>query len=279
MASGFSYKKGIVLTGLGFMLGTLLEGWKMGGTLDGLAGSSSVPVFIVTLVITAIIFSIFSFLGLPISLVNVLVASYVGASLASGISLNYTYINILLVSWVALPFIAAVTTIGAYKLTVRMLSNSSPVGIGRFHLISIPIVVFYTAYSLGSNNIGLLHSFSLPEEQVMYLMLMVLLPAASFFGVMKSAKTSLFVSEGVVGHSPLTIFSSLLVGAILTWVFTQAAIPVSLSQVLIGGLIGVNLYRTPRAYNKNALTKLIVSWVGVTIASFFASLLLQLIIL
>lgn len=275
LASGFSYKKGIALTGIGFAAGALLEGWKMGGTIESLTGSGStvMTALVITLIITAIIFSVFSFLGLPISLVNVLVGSYVGASLAIGLSLNYTYMNMLLLSWVALPFLAAIATIGAYKLTVRLLSNISPVGMGMFHLVSIPIIVFYIAYSLGANNIGLLYHLSLQgEEQYVHIILLTLLPVASFFGVMKSGKTSAFVSEGVVGHSPLTIFSSLLVGAILVWIFTQAAIPVALSQVLIGGLIGVNLYRKPRTYNKNALLKLIGSWVGVTIVSFVAAL-------
>jgi phosphate/sulfate permease len=275
LASGFSYKKGIALTGIGFAAGALLEGWKMGGTIESLTGSGStiMTTLAITLIITAIVFSVFSFLGLPISLVNVLVGSYIGASLAIGLTLNYAYMNMLLLSWVALPFLAAIATIGAYKLTVRLLSNVSPVGMGMFHLVSIPIIVFYTAYSLGANNIGLLYHLSLQgEEQYIHFLLLTLLPIASFFGVMKSGKTSAFVSEGVVGHSPLTIFSSLLVGAILVWIFTQAAIPVALSQVLIGGLIGVNLYRKPRTYNKNALLKLIGSWIGVTIVSFIAAL-------
>lgn len=275
LASGFSYRKGIALTGMGFVVGTMLEGWKMGGAIDGLTAGSTVSVLVLTLLITGVIFSIFSFIGLPISLVNVLVGSYIGASIASGISVNYSYVNLLVLSWIALPFVAAIATIGTYKLTVRLLSNVSPVGIGRFHLITVPMIVFYTAYTLGANNIGLLYHLSLSGEEILHLLLLGSLPIASFFGVMKSGKTSIFVSEGVVGHSPLTIFASLLVGSILVWSFTQIAIPVSLSQVLIGGLIGVNLYRKPRAYNRKALLKLIVSWVGVTVLSFLVALILQ----
>ena len=277
LASGFSYRKGIALTGIGFVVGALLEGSKMSGTIQNLTGigTSAVSVLVVTLIITAILFSIFSFFGLPISLVNILVGSYVGASIAMNISVNYAYTNILVLSWIALPFVAALATIGVYKVTVKALSNVSPVGMGRFHLITVPIIVFYTAYALGANNIGLLYHLSLFEEQNIQFLLLGLLPIASFFGVMKSGKTSMFVSEGVVGHSPLTIFSSLLVGAAITWTFTQVAIPVSLSQVLVGGLIGVNLYRKPRTYNKNALLKLVASWVGVTVISFIAALVLQ----
>ncbi len=277
LASGFSYRKGIALTGIGFVAGALLEGSKMSGTIQNLTSSDAtvMPVLVITLIITGIIFSIFSFLGLPISLVNILVGSYFGASLAMQISVNYTYMNTLVLSWIALPFIAALATIGAYKVAVRVLNNVSPVGMGRFHVITVPIIVFYTAYALGANNIGLLYHLSLLEEQNIQFLLLGLLPIASFFGVMKSGKTSMFVSEGVVGHSPLTIFSSLLVGAVITWIFTQVAIPVSLSQVLIGGLIGVNLYRKPRTYNKNALLKLVASWVGITVVSFVAAFALQ----
>lgn len=277
LASGFSYRKGIAVTGMGFVAGALLEGWKMGGTLTGLTGlqGAALSVLFTTLIITSIVFSIFSFLGIPISLVNILVGSYVGAGLAMNVFVNYAYLNIIVLSWVTLPVLAAFATIACYRITIKLLANMSPVGVGRFHLIAMPVIVFYTAYSLGANNIGLLHNLTLHDTQLIEILLLIFLPVASFFGVMKSGRTSRFVSEGIVGHSPTTVFSSLLVGAVLVWLFTQAAIPVSLSQLLIGGLVGVNLYRKPRVYNKDALLKLIAAWVGVTVISFFAALALH----
>jgi len=277
LASGFSYRKGIAVTGMGFVAGALLEGWKMGGTLTGLTGlqGAVLPVLFTTLIITSIVFSIFSFLGMPISLVNILVGSYVGAGLAMNVFVNYAYLNIIVLSWVTLPVLAAFATIACYRITIKLLANMSPVGVGRFHLIAMPVIVFYTAYSLGANNIGLLHNLTLHDTQLIEILLLIFLPVASFFGVMKSGRTSRFVSEGIVGHSPTTVFSSLLVGAVLVWLFTQAAIPVSLSQLLIGGLVGVNLYRKPRVYNKDALLKLVAAWVGATVISFFTALALH----
>jgi PiT family inorganic phosphate transporter len=277
LASGFSFRKGIAVTGAGFLVGALLEGWKMKSTIVSLAGleSATLSVLLTTLIITSILFSVFSFWGMPISLVNILVGSYVGAGLAAGYSVNYAYLNMIMLSWVALPVVAAVATVGCYGMTVRLLARMSPVGVGRFYLLAMPVIVFYTAYSLGANNIGMLHSSVLHHSQLLEILLLVLLPIASFFGVMKSGKTSRFVSEGVVGQSPTTVFSSLFVGAVLVWLFTQVAIPVSLSQLLIGGLVGVNLFRKPKVYNRDALIKLIVVWMGVTALSFLTALSLQ----
>jgi phosphate/sulfate permease len=275
LASGFSYRKGTAITGVGFVAGALLEGWKMALTPSTLAGASQV--LFVTLLITAIVFSIFSFLGMPVSLVNILIGSYVGASMAISAPVNYPYLNSIVLSWLALPVIASLGTIICYKLVVRSLANISPVGIGRFHLVAMPLIVFYTAYSLGANNIGLLHNFILHGN--LEVLMLVALPAASFFGVMKSAKTSRFVSEGIVGHSPATVFSSLAVGAILVWIFTQLAIPVSLSQLLIAGLVGVNLYRKPAVYNKRGLFILLAAWIGVAVLSFLAAFALQVLLI
>ena len=277
LASGFSYRKGIAVTGVGFLAGALLEGWKMKATVASLTSlqDATLSILLTTLIITSIVFSVFSYLGMPISLVNILVGSYVGAGLAMGSFVNYAYLNIILLSWVTLPVLAAIATIGCYNITTKLLANMSPVGVGKFHLIAMLVIVFYTAYSLGANNIGLLHNSAIHATQITEIFLLILLPVAAFFGVMKSGKTSGFVSEGIVGHSPITVFSSLLVGSVLMWLFTQAAIPVSLSQLLIGGLVGVNLFRKPKIYNRDALTKLIAVWVGVTVLSFFAALALQ----
>ncbi|RMF29180.1 MAG: hypothetical protein D6752_06415 [Candidatus Nitrosothermus koennekii] len=122
----------------------------------------------------------------------------------------------------------------------------------------MPLLTFYTSYTLAANNIGLLYTNNLT---------FFLLPLASIIGIIKGKKTALFVSERVVGHSQATIFSSLLASSLLLWIFTQFAIPLSLSQLLLASLFGVNLYRRPIIYNKTRMFMLIASWIGSTLLS------------
>ncbi len=254
IATGFSHKKAIMIAILGFTLGFLIEGSKMQYVLSSISSIDLTLQFI----ITSIIFTILAFTGLPISMINLLIGSHVGVALASNAIINSHNLFSIVLSWLVTPFIAVFLSIPSYMLLSNMLGRLSLLNINRFYAVSLPILTFYTAYSLAANNIGLLYINNL---------FFMLLPLAVVAGIVKGRRSELLVSEAIIGHSQASIFSSLLVSSLLLWIFTQLRIPISLSQLLLAGLIGVNIYRKPRVYNKAKLFMLIISWIGSTLVS------------
>jgi PiT family inorganic phosphate transporter len=264
VSSGFLYKRAIIIPITGFILGFYIEGSKMADVLLDISNIDQSIQFI----ITSIILTIFSLLGLPISMVNVLIGAHIGLALYNNTFINIDNLIDIIISWLITPFIAIVASILLYILLTNILKRLSLLTINRFYMIVMPLLTFYTSYALAANNIGLLHSNSL-----------LLLPIAASLGIVRSKKTTLFVSEQIVGHSQATIFSSLLASSLLLWIFTQFAIPLSLAQLLLASLFGVNLYRKPMIYNKTRMFMLIASWIGSTILSlslaYFATFLLD----
>ncbi|GIU71214.1 MAG: hypothetical protein KatS3mg003_1274 [Candidatus Nitrosocaldaceae archaeon] len=253
-STGFIYKKAIIIAILGFLLGFYLEGGKMSSVLLDISNTELNIQFI----ITSIILTIFSLLGLPISMVNILIGSHIGFALGMNTIINTNQLYNIVTSWLITPLLAIFASISFYIILTNILKRFSLLSVNKFYGISMPLLTFYTSYTLAANNIGLLYTNNLT---------FFLLPLASIIGIIKGKKTALFVSEGVVGHSQATIFSSLLASSLLLWIFTQFAIPLSLSQLLLASLFGVNLYRRPIVYNKTRMFMLIASWIGSTLVS------------
>lgn len=265
VSAGFTYRRAIIISITGFLLGFYIEGGKMA---DVLLEISNIELNI-QFIITSIVLTVFSLLGLPISMVNALIGAHVGLALSNNALIDTDNLMNIVTSWLITPFLAIITSILLYILLVSILKRFSLLIINRFYIVAMPLLTFYTSYVLAANNIGLLHINNF---------FLFLLPIAASIGIFRGKKTALFVSEQVVGHSQATILSSLLASSLLLWLFTQFAIPLSLSQLLLASLFGINLYRKPRIYNKTRMFILVASWIGSTFLSlllaFFTTFLL-----
>lgn len=266
LSSGFNYRISAGISALGFIAGALLEGWKM----------SSVIVmedYTTTFGVTAIILTIFSFLHVPVSMVNIIFASYIGNTIETTHLTAHTASVVAV--WVIAPFIALIATISIYHLIVRLTTRLSLVSLFRFYSLMIPLVTFYASYTIGANNLGLLYFMGNGYTNAtviidgIYIIFAIL--AVFVIGVVKGKNISRFLSEEIVGYTPATILSSISSCSIILWLSTQIQIPLPFSQMLIGSLIGINMMKRPHVYNKRSLLLLVSSWVGSTVLSFIVA--------
>ncbi|MEM0364089.1 MAG: hypothetical protein QXS25_00780 [Candidatus Nitrosocaldus sp.] len=266
LASGFNYRMSVSISTLGFAVGALVEGWKMVSVI-------TLEDYTTTSVVTAIMLSIFSFLHIPVSMVNIIFASYIGSTIES------TPNTVSVISWwIIAPFMALTTTILIYHLILRFTTRLSLVNLFRFYSLMLPVLTFYASYTIGANNLGLLYSMGNRYIAVdattadattadgICMMLSILL--AFTIGMIKGKNISRFLSEEIVGYTPATIMSGISSCSIILWLSTQMHIPLPFSQMLVSSLIGINMIRKPHLYNKRSLFLLVSSWIGSTLLSF-----------
>lgn len=259
LASGFSYRASMGISVLGFMTGALLEGWKMGSVIMPEDHT-------VTFGVTAVILSIFSFLHMPVSMVNVLLAGYIGAGIDTAGAIS------VVAWWIVTPFMALGATVSLYSIMVRFTARLSLVSLFRFYSVLIPSAVFYASYTIGANNLGLLYTITMSHGYFnaadgSYMIIAAML-GTFIIGVARGKSISRLLSEGIVGHTPATILSSVTSCSIILWISTQIQIPLPFSQMLMGSLIGINMMKRPRIYSKHSLLLLVSSWTGSTLLSF-----------
>ncbi|MCS7140982.1 MAG: hypothetical protein NZ888_02205 [Candidatus Nitrosocaldus sp.] len=260
LASGFNYRRSAGVAVLGFMTGALLEGWKMGGVI-----MLEDHIDTVTYAVTAAMLSIFSLLNMPVSMVNIMFAGYVGG-VASTCPISISHVAYVIAAWIIAPFIALIATMAIYHLILRSTALLSLADLSRFYSIMMPPATFYASYAIGANNLGLLYSMGSGYTTYgIYMMPAVL--AVFSAGVVMGKGVSRFLSEDIVGYTPATVLSGISACSIILWVSTQIRIPLPFSQMLIGSLIGINMVRRPHVYNKRSLLLLVSSWIGSTLLS------------
>jgi PiT family inorganic phosphate transporter len=267
----------ILIASAGVLLGTLLEGYKLSSVLDGrILSALSTSGLAAILVSSLLVMIVVTLVHVPLSLSQVMVGAGWGFALAAGVQVSGTYSVEVVASWIfspALAFLASAMIEG----TVLRLGHriKDIVALNRLYAYLTLIAGFYAAYTLGANTLGLvvgLFTRNLADP----LWLSLIFSAGSIVGIVfLSRGTVRSVADNLVGLNPSTALSSQFGGALSVHLFTQLGLPVSISQVVIGGMGGAASVKRVAITNKRIIQQIVAGWTAGPMAGAVISFLLM----
>lgn len=259
-----SYRRAVYLSIIGLVAGTVLEGNKMNNVTTKISPKGTQEMVLISVGITIVLVMYLSMWNIPVSITNALVGSFIGAILATGVSVDVSYFSLIVVSWTVSPVIAASLTILLYKFITRVIRKMSLLAVDTINRIGVMVTVFVLAYSLGANNIGLINGLAIDSNLALLILNLIML----CLGVLLFGKRIAHsVGTKLVGLSPLSVLTAMLCTAGVLWFFTQLSIPIAVTQVAIGSLIGSSLTKRPVILNKKHLLEVFGSWILMTVFS------------
>ena len=261
-ARRLKYSQAIALASIGLMAGILLEGSKLSGAITTGITSSSDPQFTLIVTVSSFILMVFlTYRKLPISLTQVAVGAAIGAAIAKGITVNWTFASIVASSWFLTP-VAGFLVASGISIMTRKLGKSAR-GVFTQNIMYSYLTILsgvYASYTLGANTVGLISGMTeLPDPG--RLQISVLMGLATILGMLLLSRgTTMSVAENIVGLSPSASFSAQMGGAATVHAFTQFGIPVSVSQAVIGGIFGAAIPRKIVVRNDRLTREIILGW-------------------
>lgn len=274
-----SYRSGIFIFIAGFTAGLLLEGRKLAGSIQGGALLSPLDALSVTIVIgiTLAMVAIATFARIPLPITQAVFGASVGSAVFLGIPLNGGYIALVLGSWLVTPFIAALVALMIGVFLRRHSVDSLGGGVMVFGILLL-IASFFTAYVFGANTLGLIVGvigvdLGATEGYILAI------AATAAGGILVGERVSKMVGEGLSNLGPPTAFASQIGGALTVQLFTELSVPVSISQTIVGGVVGGGLSKGGRALSRDNAVKLGVFWIATPVVSLLLALLLHAVIL
>jgi len=266
-----SYYKAAIFSGIFVMLGTFLEGWKMAGAIGGglVNNPLTLEMSLMVLLSTAILLFLFTHLSMPLSASQILVGSIIGVAVAYAWLININFVILVISSWGITLFAAMGMAFVIYKIMTYFAKKITVFSLSRFYTISLFIGSAFIAYTLGANTIGLVASLDLSYISI------TIAGVASLIGtVVYGRKTVITVGRKITLLDPPRAFSAQLAGALIVELFTQLHFPVSITQAVIGGVIGTGLIKGYQELNKKTIKNLAASWILAPILSFLITYLL-----
>jgi PiT family inorganic phosphate transporter len=217
--------------------------------------------------------------SVPVATSHTMIGSIVGVLVAAGLidQMNYPLLSKLFISWISTPIAAIIFALVIYKYMITPLSRRMDIlTFDRVFRISLIIGAVFLSYSLGANTIGNAVGPVVGSNAVDNQLLVIILVGVSMgLGVrVFSGGVVETVGNKITSLGPVMAFTSQLAAALVIYVFTVLGIPVSTTQAVVGGVIGVGLTKGTRTVNVKTIEYILIGWILTPIASAVFSMLI-----
>ena len=223
-----------------------------------------------------------TFSSVPVSTSQAIVGGVAGVGLGLvGMNAEYFKLGVLLKifsAWVVSPVLTMMLAFALYWVLGRLLRRASSVIWSRVMAVAVVCSAAYVSYSLGANDVGnaigpLLSKY--PDEGPWLALLggTAMAVGAYTFG----ARVTDTVGKSITPLDYGGALSAQLSAAFGVHLFSMAGIPVSTSQAVVGGVIGVGLTKGMRAVSTKKIGRIFIGWVATpTAAALFAAVVYRL---
>jgi inorganic phosphate transporter, PiT family len=291
-----SFSKAAIIASVFVILGAVIQGAGASDTLEKLGAVNAIGgSFTVALAAAVTVYFMTKF-GLPVSTTQAIVGAIIGWNLFTGNPTDGKTLTQIVSTWVSGPVLGAIFAILLYIILKAIKKNSS-IHLVRFESYirtGLIIVGAFGAYSLGANNIANVVGVFIPafNLQDLNLGLFTLSSAQQLFllgglaiaaGILTySKKVMETVGNNIVELSSEAALVTVLAQALVLFLFSSSwlstvfvriglppipMVPVSSSQVIIGCVIGIGLYKGARNINFRILGEIAAGWVVTPIIS------------
>jgi len=263
------FKKALCLFGPFVLLGAVLQGQKVMKTVGNDLLEVNFSILGVSLIVSALLIAFSNWKKLPLSTHQVIVGSFTGAGMASGIPVSMEFVAKIVLSWIVSPLGALFSALLIYKLMEKTLSRFSVFRIETILKSLLILCAIVIAYTTGANELatvlgGAVHGglFS-PTAASCGGALFVFLGA-----LFLSPRVIETVGKGITTLDPYSGFAAQFGAATNVFIFTCLGMPVSTTFCIIGGIVGVGALKGMETVRFDLMRKMMLSWVAAPLLSF-----------
>ncbi len=291
------FKTAAIIGSIFVIIGAVISGAGASHTLGKLGAVNAIAGSFTVALAAAVTVAWMTKLKLPVSTSQAIVGAIIGWNLFTGSPTDMTSLYKILSTWVICPVLTAVFAYLLYLVFKKWLLK------WEVHLLrqdvytrmGLILIGAFGAYSLGANNIanvmgvfvpahpfgemGFLDLFTLSGTQVLFLIGGLAISVGIFT---YSKKVMMTVGNDIFKLTPIAALIVVLAESMVLFLFASKSlehfllshglpaiplVPVSSSQAVVGGVVGIALAKKGRGINYRILGKISSGWVTTPIAA------------
>ncbi|MFQ5601244.1 MAG: anion permease [Candidatus Krumholzibacteriia bacterium] len=259
------YHVAVLIAATLVMMGAWLGGRRAMESVGALGAQTPHSAFLVTLSAAVGMTFLISF-RLPASSSQAVVGAILGAALARGADVDVPILVHLVRGWLLTAPVAAAVSLLFYGLMAAALRWRQPrglVALDRIIRTALIAAGAWGAYALGANNAANVTGVFAASGLVSKTHGALIAGGSIGLGILTFGHRMMYlVGRGLVRLQPGTALVAMLAQAVTVHAFAVLGTPVSTSQALAGGAIGIGLAKGVRTINGRALLNILLGWVA-----------------
>ena len=299
-----SFKTAAIVCSLFVVLGAVISGAGTTETLGKLGSMNALPGAFAACVAAGISVYLMTKVGLPVSTTQAIVGAIIGWNIYTGSSTNLQVLFIIVATWIICPVIAGIIAMGLFTLTKNFILKRKLhiLRLDAYTRTALILAGAFGAYSLGANNIAnvmgvfvpispftdinILNIFNFSSKEQLFLLGGI----AIAIGVFTYSKKVMYtVGNDLLKMSPVAAFIVVLAHSIVLFLFASQGIsnflqsinlpaiplvPVSSSQAVVGGVIGIGLLKGGKEVQWSIARKISIGWITLPVVASLISIII-----
>lgn len=291
-----SFRKAAIIASIFVILGAVIQGSGATQTLGKLGAVNAIGGSFTVALAAAVTVYLMTKFAIPVSTTQAIVGAIIGWNIYTGNTTDTTTLSQIVSTWIFGPILGAVFAILLYML-LRWFKRKTEIHLVRFESYirsSLLIAGAFGAYSLGANNIANvmgvfipafnlnsldLGLFTLNSSQQLFLLGGIAIAAGI---ITYSDRVMEVVGGSIVELSSEAALVVVLAQALILFIFSSTGlshffvtlglpaipmVPISSTQVLIGSVIGIGLYKGARNINFRIVGEIAAGWLATPLCS------------
>ena len=285
-----TFRKAAIIASVFFILGAVIQGSGTSHTLDKLGAINAIGGSFTLALAAAITIYMMTKFALPISTTQAIVGAIIGWNFFTGNRTDSRTLEYIVFAWIAGPVMGAIFAILLY-IILKKFKRSTKIHLIRFEAYiktGLIIVGAFGAYSLGANNIAnimgvFVSAFRLQDLNLWIFtlnsgqQLFLLGGLACAAGIITySRKVMNTIGNNILELSSEAALVVVLAQALVLFIFSSTSlsnlcvraglppipmVPVSSSQVIVGCILGIGIYKGARNINFKVLGEIGLGWI------------------
>ena len=297
-----NFKTAAIICSIFVILGAVISGSGTTETIGKLGAINALPGAFACCVSAGFSVYVMTKLGIPVSTTQAIVGAIIGWNIFTGSETDSGILTTILTTWVLCPILAGLIAMGLYVVVKKIIAHSKIhiLRLDAYTRLALLLAGAFGAYSLGANNIanvmGVFVNIS-PFTDINIFnflifsstqQLFLLGGIAIAFGVFTYSKKVMFtVGNDLLKISPMSAFIVVLSHSIVLFLFASQGIsnflismslpslplvPVSSSQAIIGGVIGIGLLKGGKEVKWSIAGKISIGWITLPLLTLIISI-------
>lgn len=255
------------------ILGAALVGSR-GFSTYGAIGSQTLLTSLTTMLAAGTTVILMTGLRLPVSGTQAVVGAIIGGALLTG-GVDFHPLSKIFVSWILTPLSGLVAAYVPYRLISlhprallgRLASRERVVRIGLI------LVTAYAAFAYGANNVANVTGVFVRAGVIAPLPAALVGSAALALGIQTLGRRVIrTVGSAIVSLNPFAALVVVLAQAVTLYGYALLGVPVSISQAVIGAIVGIGLVKGVRTIDGRILLRVAFGWIGTPVIACAVSL-------
>ena len=273
------FRTAAIICAVFVLLGALLEGQAGITTYRSMSGVSLTGAFLVALC-SALTVTLMTYLKLPVSTSQAVVGSLACMGLLEG-SFHWRILGKIVICWVGTPVGGMIFAIILYFVVGKFI-NGLNINLFQHDIYMRWCLIIggaYGAYTLGANNVANVTGAFAGPGMLTPVQACLIGGLSIGLGVLTYSKqVMLTVGKEIIKLDAYTAFIIILAEAVTVHIYAGIGVPVSTSQAVVGGILGIGVAKGVRTVNVKKLYKIFFAWIGTPAISFVVTLLLYLLL-